>query len=132
MHLAAQKLKAWRQAQRPALSAADFAEQHGFKTQTVFGWESKGRIARADAQRKLAKLGICEPADWIAPAQDQQKDHQEMAKSDTHPFYDMHTHGFVRVATATPKVRTADVAYNAQGIIEQASKADGQGVDLLL
>ena len=132
MHLAGQKLKAWRQAQRPALSAADFAEQHGFKTQTVFGWESKGRIARADAQRKLAELGICEPADWIAPAQDQQKDHQEMAKSDTHPFYDMHTHGFVRVATATPKVRTADVAYNAQGIIEQARKADGQGVDLLL
>ncbi|QZD96472.1 NAD(+) synthase [Qipengyuania gelatinilytica] len=55
-----------------------------------------------------------------------------MAKSDTHPFYDLHTHGFVRVATATPKVRTADVAYNAEGILEQARKAHERGVDLLL
>ncbi|MGE5952465.1 MAG: NAD(+) synthase [Qipengyuania vulgaris] len=55
-----------------------------------------------------------------------------MADSDTHPFYDLHTHGFVRVATATPKVRTADVAYNAQGILEQARKADERRVDLLL
>ncbi|WP_100261314.1 NAD(+) synthase [Qipengyuania seohaensis] len=55
-----------------------------------------------------------------------------MASGDTHPFFDLHTHGFVRVATATPKVRTADIAYNAQGIIEQAEKAHEQGVDLLL
>ncbi|MXO96015.1 NAD(+) synthase [Erythrobacter aquimaris] len=55
-----------------------------------------------------------------------------MASGDTHPFFDLHTHGFVRVATATPKVRTADIAYNAQGIIEQAKKAHEQGVDLLL
>ncbi|WP_128893552.1 NAD(+) synthase [Erythrobacter sp. HKB08] len=52
--------------------------------------------------------------------------------SDTHPFYDLHTHGFVRVATSTPKVRTADVAYNAEGILEEARKADAQNVDLLL
>ncbi|WP_379554618.1 NAD(+) synthase [Qipengyuania sp. DGS5-3] len=49
-----------------------------------------------------------------------------------HVFYDLHTHGFVRVATSTPKVRTADVAYNAQGIIEQAVEAAKHGVDLLL
>lgn len=52
--------------------------------------------------------------------------------SATHPFFDMHTHGFVRVATSTPKVRTADVAYNAQGIIEQAQMAHERHVDLLL
>ncbi|MBX7541817.1 NAD(+) synthase [Qipengyuania sphaerica] len=55
-----------------------------------------------------------------------------MPKSDTHSFYDMHTHGFVRVATATPKVRTADVAYNAEGILEQARFAHERSVDLLL
>lgn len=134
MHRAGQKLKHWRNAQRPPLSAADFAARHAFKTQTVFGWESKGRIARPDAQRKLAELGICEPEDWIAPpaAPSPHQRKVSMSKSDTHPFYDLHTHGFVRVATSTPKVRTADVTFNASGIIEQARMADGQNVDLLL
>ena len=50
----------------------------------------------------------------------------------THPFFDMHTHGFVRVATATPRSRTADVRYNVQGIIEQAEAAHAGHVDLLL
>jgi len=52
--------------------------------------------------------------------------------ADTHPFFDLHTHGFVRIATSTPKVRTADVAYNADGIIAQAKMAHEQNVDLLL
>ena len=55
-----------------------------------------------------------------------------MAEERTHSFYDRHAHGFVRLATSTPKVRTADVAYNAQGIIEQARIAHAQDVDLLL
>ena len=50
----------------------------------------------------------------------------------THPFFDLHTHGFVRLATSTPKVRTADVAYNADGIIGEARKAAAHQVDLLL
>ncbi len=50
----------------------------------------------------------------------------------THPFFDMHTHGFVRVATSTPKTRTADVPYNVAGIIEQAQAAHERHVDLLL
>ena len=50
----------------------------------------------------------------------------------THRFFDMHTHGFVRMATSTPKVRTADVAYNAEGIISEARKAAEHHVDLLL
>ncbi|MAR56026.1 MAG: NAD(+) synthase [Rickettsiales bacterium] len=49
-----------------------------------------------------------------------------------HPFFDLHTHGFVRIATATPKVRTADVAYNAEAILEQARSAHERNVDLLL
>ena len=50
----------------------------------------------------------------------------------THPFFDMHTHGFVRIATSTPKVRTADVAFNAEAIVEQARMAHERDVDLLL
>ena len=134
MHEAGRKLKAWRLAQRPPLSAADFAARHGFKTQTVFGWESKGRIARAAAQRILADSGICTPADWINPASTPQgeKGPASMGKPTSEHFFDLHTHGFVRVATSTPKVRTADIAYNAEGIIEEARRAHEAGVDLLL
>ncbi len=49
-----------------------------------------------------------------------------------HPFYDFHTHGFVRVAACTPHVRPADVAGNAAGVIEQAKRAHERHVDLLL
>lgn len=49
-----------------------------------------------------------------------------------HPFFDMHTHGFVRVATSTPRVRTADVAFNRQAILDEAEKAHDAHVDLLV
>ena len=49
-----------------------------------------------------------------------------------HPFFAMHRHGFVRVATSTPRVRTADVAYNVAGIIEEAERAHAAHVDLLV
>ena len=42
----------------------------------------------------------------------------------------MHTHGFVRVATSTPQVRTADVSFNRDGIIEEAKRAHAAHVDL--
>ncbi len=50
----------------------------------------------------------------------------------SHPFYDMHAHGFVRVATSTPCVRPADVAYNVKGILSEARKAHEQNVDLVV
>jgi NAD+ synthase (glutamine-hydrolysing) len=52
--------------------------------------------------------------------------------SQTHPFFDPHTHGFVRVASSTPDVRTADVPRNIAGIIAEAHRAHDAGVDLLL
>ncbi|MCV0383691.1 MAG: NAD(+) synthase [Erythrobacter sp.] len=55
-----------------------------------------------------------------------------MVNTADHPFFDRHTHGFVRLATSTPQVRTADVAYNADGIIADARRAHEQHVDLLL
>jgi NAD+ synthase (glutamine-hydrolysing) len=47
-------------------------------------------------------------------------------------FFDFHTHGFVRVATSTPDVFTADVARNCDGIASEARKAHEAGVDLVL
>ena len=55
-----------------------------------------------------------------------------MADKTPHPFFDLHTHGFVRVATSTPQVRTADIAFNARGIIEEAKRAAARNVDVLL
>jgi NAD+ synthase (glutamine-hydrolysing) len=53
--------------------------------------------------------------------------------SDTsHPFFDMHEHGFVRVASATPCSRTADVAYNTAGVLAEARKAHAAHVDLVV
>ena len=49
-----------------------------------------------------------------------------------HAFFDPHTHGFVRVATSTPAVLTADVAHNTAGILSEARRAHDAGVDLLL
>ena len=50
----------------------------------------------------------------------------------SHPFFDMHTHGLVRVATATPCSRTGDVAFNTKGILSEARKAHDQNVDLVV
>jgi NAD+ synthase (glutamine-hydrolysing) len=55
-----------------------------------------------------------------------------LATGTDHPFYDMHRHGFVRVATSTPKVRTADVSFNRDGIIAEARRAHDCHVDLLV
>ena len=138
MHEAGRKIRAWRERHKPPLSAQEFGERFGqpdpWPSRTVYGWESKGKIARVVVQKRLAQLGICEPSDWLEPvdtSSTQKKGARRMSGSQ-HRFHDRHTHGFVRIATSTPKVRTADVAYNAQGIIEQAKLAAGRNVDLLL
>ena len=130
MHRAGQLLRGWRLRHEPPLSVEQFAERFGFKTQTVFGWERKGRIARAEAQRRLAEAGIAQPADWIASAGPEAA--VRPADSAAHPFHDMHRHGFVRLATGTPQVRTADVVYNAAGILTEAGRAHDRNVDLVL
>ena len=55
-----------------------------------------------------------------------------MAATQDHPFYDMHAQGFVRVATATPAVRTGDVAFNTEGVLAEARKAHERNVDLVV
>ena len=50
--------------------------------------------------------------------------------TDDHPFFEPRTHGFVRVAAATPAVSVADPAANASATIDLARQADREGVDL--
>lgn len=49
-----------------------------------------------------------------------------------HPFHSPRTHGFVRVAAATPVVHTADPAANAAEHIALIRQAGAQGVDLIV
>ena len=49
-----------------------------------------------------------------------------------HRFHSLHTHGFVRVATATPSVRPADVAFNRDAILAEARRADDARCDLVV
>ncbi|OZA93461.1 MAG: NAD(+) synthase, partial [Erythrobacter sp. 34-65-8] len=136
MHRAGEKIRIWREAHRPPLSAEEFGARYGapepWPSRTVYGWEAKGKIARPGVQKRLAELGVCQPADWLEPALGQVNTKDKRPMGATHRFYDIHTHGLVRVATATPLLRPADVAYNAQGILAQAREAAARQVDLVL
>ncbi|WP_024354309.1 NAD(+) synthase [Brevundimonas naejangsanensis] len=55
-----------------------------------------------------------------------------MAKSETHPFHAPSSHGFVRVAAATPVVHIADPAANAEEHERLIRQAGAQSVDLLI
>ncbi len=49
-----------------------------------------------------------------------------------HPFYSIHSHGFVRVGACTPVASVGDVAANAASHIDLAQRGDADGADLLL
>jgi NAD+ synthase (glutamine-hydrolysing) len=136
MHKAGAKIRAWREGHNPPLSAEEFGARFGepeaWPSRTVYGWEAKGKIARASVQKRLAALGICDPGDWLEPADAPVEVPSTPLNGASHPFYDIHTHGIVRVATSTPCVRPADVAGNAESVIEEARKAAARQVDLLL
>jgi len=52
--------------------------------------------------------------------------------AEPHPFHSSRTHGFVRVAAATPVVHTADPVANADAHIALVRQAGEQGVDLIV
>ena len=52
--------------------------------------------------------------------------------AETHPFHSARTHGFVRVAAATPVVHTGDPAANADEHIALIRQAGERGVDLIV
>src|SRR6185295_3666933 len=53
----------------------------------------------------------------------------EQAKA---PFGAIHRHGFVRVAAASPRASTGDVAFNVGETLKLAREADARGVDLVV
>ena len=55
---------------------------------------------------------------------------RDLAK--THPFHSARTHGFVRVAAATPVVHTGDPVANADEHIALIKQAAERGVDLIV
>lgn len=50
----------------------------------------------------------------------------------TAPFYDIHTHGLVRVASCTPRVEVGNPAFNHQQTLDLARRGHDQHVDLML
>jgi NAD+ synthase (glutamine-hydrolysing) len=52
--------------------------------------------------------------------------------TERHPFHDPATHGFVRVAAATPGVAVADPVCNADFTVEMAERAHAEHVDLVV
>jgi NAD+ synthase (glutamine-hydrolysing) len=50
----------------------------------------------------------------------------------THPFFSLHTHGFIRAAVACPRLRVADPAFNVARTVEMARDANGRGASLVL
>ncbi|BDV34004.1 NAD(+) synthase [Methylocystis iwaonis] len=50
----------------------------------------------------------------------------------THPFFSLHTHGFIRAAVACPSVRVADPVFNVARTIEMARDAHERGASLVL
>ena len=141
MHLAGQKIRNFREAHDPPLNAEEFGAQYGepkpWPSRTVYGWETKGKIARAAVQKRLSELGICTLEDWLEPASETPPTTKDTAMSSPkisgmHPFYSAHNHGFVRVATSTPQVRTADVSFNRDAILTEAKRAHDANVDLVV
>ncbi|MFB0872335.1 MULTISPECIES: NAD(+) synthase [unclassified Sphingobium] len=50
----------------------------------------------------------------------------------TEAFSSLHTHGFVRLAAATPRGSVGDVAANAAAVLALARQAGGEGADIVL
>ncbi|HEX2800942.1 MAG TPA: NAD(+) synthase [Phenylobacterium sp.] len=50
----------------------------------------------------------------------------------THPFFALHSHGFVRVAACTPRVSVGDPGANGAETLALAREGHAQGVDLML
>lgn len=66
-HLAGQKIRQWREAREQ--TAEEFGDRLGqVPAQTVYGWETRGKIAKVSLMNRLAELGVCELGDWVKPA----------------------------------------------------------------
>jgi NAD+ synthase (glutamine-hydrolysing) len=55
-----------------------------------------------------------------------------LAKAAAHPFFSHHRQGFVRVAACTPRVGTADPAFNLAEHLALARRGEAEAVDLMV
>ncbi len=55
-----------------------------------------------------------------------------MASAASEAFYSLHRHGFVRAGACTPRVRTANIAFNRDAILAEARRGHEAGADLLV
>lgn len=68
MHQAAHKIRSWRKAQNPRLTAAAFADRFGISATLVYRIENGAR-PHGDVMAAIVKAGICQPDDWFEPGQ---------------------------------------------------------------
>jgi len=71
-HRAGEKIRAYRLEHK--LSAEELGKRidppRTIPAQSVYNWETRGKVARPPLQRRLNLLGICDPADWLEPAKE--------------------------------------------------------------
>lgn len=72
LHRAGEKIRAYRL--KHELSAEELGERidppRKVPAQSIYNWETRGKVARPPLQRRLNLLGICDPADWLEPAKE--------------------------------------------------------------
>lgn len=68
MHKAGVEIRKWRQDRK--MTAQALGDRIGdVPAQTVYGWESRDKIASPAHQRRLIELGICTADDWLRPVE---------------------------------------------------------------
>ncbi|WP_225205065.1 helix-turn-helix domain-containing protein [Novosphingobium huizhouense] len=65
MHAAARKIRSWRKAHNPRLTAAAFGQMVGISPTQAYRIEN-GALPHGDVMDKIVKMGICAPDDWFA------------------------------------------------------------------
>jgi NAD+ synthase (glutamine-hydrolysing) len=101
---------------------------------TWHAWEHGRKVPAPNFMAALCAL-VGAPADiFYASGQAAGRANAGVEGSDSRsakpPFGAIHRHGFVRVAAASPRASTGDIAFNVEETLKLAREADGRGVDL--
>lgn len=67
-HRAGQKIRAWRLAQEPRLTAEEFGLRYGVSMPQVYRFEAGERMAGVALALRLERDGVCAVTDWATPA----------------------------------------------------------------
>lgn len=66
--IAAEKIRKFRESERPKMTRQGFGDLFGVSGSTVQGWEEYGKIASAPILNAIARQGVAAHADWYTPA----------------------------------------------------------------